>query len=654
MVGRRRTLLILAALALLAGGVALTFDGRSLLRLISPRLRELDAAEARLREQLPGPVAPPAGNSTPQVGFHTRFRSSASAGPWVQIDLGAVVDFDTIALIPAQVAGEGYGFPLNFRVDVADEPTFQHAETVYEIAGVDLLDRGLTPVLLSPPGMRGRYLRLTATKLRVNFERQDDLYAFALGEVMVFAGGRNLALNKEVTSPDSVENPPTWSRRNLTDGRTALGPPVAAEVSQTNGYHSAIEATPDSMKWVQVDLGKPTAFDEVRLIPAHPRDFPDRFGFGFPARFKVEAADEPEFRNPVVLLDATDADYPNPGTNPVSVPSPARPARYVRVTVTKLWERTGDYVFALAELQVFADGKNVALGTDVTALDSIERGLWAKPYLVDGYASQRRLLDWPECLRERWRKEGIEDALLMIEANRRVTLERIYGDLRQAGFVSLLLLALAGVGIARAAQLRRRQEIAELRDRIARDLHDEVGSNLGSIALLGQLAQSGDMEQMRRELAEIERIARETAESMRDIVWLLGRESDAPADLLARFRETTATLLAGIEHTFEADPAAIPPRPSLDFKRHVYLILKEALHNIVKHSGAKRASVSLGKEGPAFVMDLQDDGRGFDPTQAVGGTGLRSMAARAKELGGMLSVKSIPGRGCAVRLVLFL
>jgi signal transduction histidine kinase len=651
MASRRRTLLILAALALLAGGAALTFDGRALLRLISPRLRELDATEAKFREHLPGPVALPAGNSTPQVGFHSRFRTSATAGPWVQIDLGTVVDFDTVALIPAQVGSQGYLFPLRFRIDVADEPTFFHAETVYEVADVDFPDPGLTPLFLMQLRSRGRYVRLTATKLRANYQRRDELYAFALSEVMVFAGNRNLALNKEVTSPESAENLPTWSRRNLTDGRTALGPPVSAEPSETNGYHSAIEAGPDTVKWVQVDLGRPTAFDEVRLIPAHPRDFPDRFGFGFPARFKVEAADDPDFRNPVVLLDATAADYPNPGTNPVSVPGADQPTRYVRVTATKLWERNGDFVFALAELQVFADGKNVSLGAQVAALDSVERGLWSKPYLVDGYASQHKLLDWPEYLRERWRRDFIEHALIGIEAQRHVTLEHIYANLRLAGFLSLLLLALAGLGVVRAAQLRRRREIAELRERIARDLHDEVGSNLGGIALLSQLAQGADPEQMRRELAEIERIARETAESMRDIVWLLGRESDAPADLLARFRETTATLLAGVEYTFKADPAAFPPRPSLDFKRQVFLILKEALHNIVKHSGARSAVVRIVHEGSAFLLEVRDNGRGFDPAAAKQGTGLRSMAARAEAIGGGLSVASQPGGGCVVVLV---
>jgi hypothetical protein len=170
----------------------------------------------------------------------------------------------------------------------------------------------------------------------------------------------------------------------------AAPPPLGAP-SPSNGYHSGIEPRAAVTKWVQVDLGKVVAIDAVRLIPARPTDFPDTPGFGFPARFQVALSDDPAFGRADIVADHTGADFPNPGDNAFLLPMKRKQARFVRVTATKLWPRTNDYVFALAELQVEAGGKNIALGQAVTALDSIEAGRWSHRYLVDNFDSRRSL-----------------------------------------------------------------------------------------------------------------------------------------------------------------------------------------------------------------------------------------------------------------------
>jgi hypothetical protein len=170
-------------------------------------------------------------------------------------------------------------------------------------------------------------------------------------------------------------------------------PEPAAAPSPSNGYHSAIAPRADAVKWVQVDLGASLPIDEVRLFPARPTDFRDSPGFGFPLRFRVELADEPAFRKPVVLLDRTAEDVPNPGVRPYRISGKGQKGRYVRVTATRLWKRLADYVFALAELQVESNERNVARGRPVTALDSIEAGRWGRRYLVDDFDSRRRLPD---------------------------------------------------------------------------------------------------------------------------------------------------------------------------------------------------------------------------------------------------------------------
>jgi mono/diheme cytochrome c family protein len=172
--------------------------------------------------------------------------------------------------------------------------------------------------------------------------------------------------------------------------RAAAFGPLPGAPSASNGYHGAIAAQPDVVQWVQLDLGRSRPIDEIRLVPARPVDFPDTPGFGFPARFKLELADDPEFRRPIPVADHTGADVPNPGAS-WWVERPGRAARYVRVTATRLWPRTRDYVFALGEIQVLSGGANVAQDVEVTALNSIEAGRWGVRRLVDGADSRTRL-----------------------------------------------------------------------------------------------------------------------------------------------------------------------------------------------------------------------------------------------------------------------
>jgi hypothetical protein len=182
------------------------------------------------------------------------------------------------------------------------------------------------------------------------------------------------------------------------------------QTSPSNGYHSGISDTPEQVKWVQVDLGKQFPIDEVRLVPARPTDFPDSPGFGFPARFQVAVSADPSLAKWDAIADYSQADFPNPKDNTVSLAAGKQPAQFVRVTANKLWLRANDYVFALAELQVFSQGKNVARNAVVTGLDSIEAGRWSTRFLVDGWTSRSRLPD-------------ADDAMTAIDKKRYVALE---------------------------------------------------------------------------------------------------------------------------------------------------------------------------------------------------------------------------------------
>jgi len=158
------------------------------------------------------------------------------------------------------------------------------------------------------------------------------------------------------------------------------------------GYHSEISARQETEKWVEVDLGRDTPIEAVILHPCHDEFAGIGAGFGFPVRFRVEAAAESDRaassspgKFTYQLIDETASDVANPGVAAITAKASVT-ARFVRVTATKLAERQKDYIFSLAELEVLnSEGANVAAGCAVSAMDSIEApDRWRKANLTDG------------------------------------------------------------------------------------------------------------------------------------------------------------------------------------------------------------------------------------------------------------------------------
>lgn len=320
----------------------------------------------------------------------------------------------------------------------------------------------------------------------------------------------------------------------------------------------------------------------------------------------------------------------------------------MRVTATRLWERDKDFIFALSEMQVFCGGRNVAISAPVSARDNLETGGWSAARLNDGFTSQGRLVDLGDWLRGLSRRREVQHELALLDAE----LPPLLAGLR----LRLALVALAGGMIVALPasmwfvrrQRRHQQELAALRQRIAADLHDEIGSNLGSIALLARLAADQRSSNTEADLTDIYRIAQETADSMRDIVWLIQPGPRAASDLVARMREVAGSLLADIDWRFEA--GVIEGSFSLDFERQIFLLFKEALNNIRKHAHAGSVAIRVAQQGGELVLTIADDGVGFNPATATAGHGLASMRHRAAVLAANLTLQSRPAHGTQLEL----
>jgi signal transduction histidine kinase len=196
--------------------------------------------------------------------------------------------------------------------------------------------------------------------------------------------------------------------------------------------------------------------------------------------------------------------------------------------------------------------------------------------------------------------------------------------------------------------------VERIRLRIADDLHDDVGSNLSSIAIVSRAVQRAPELTMttKRKLAEIYETAISTSEGMKDIVWFIKPKNDTLDDLLLRMKDTASSLLSDVAHDFHAPKNESTTRIAIDFKRNFFLGFKEILTNIAKHASATNVHIHVKRHDDVLETIVQDNGHGFDPPKkdtVQRGNGLASLRTRARAIGGVCEISSQIGKGTTVR-----
>ena len=620
---------------------SLAFWSRAELRSLTQRL---DAIDTEL-QTLPAPAMI---NSGSRTGFQTS-RSEDDEELWAEIVLNEETRIDSVALVPALVKGAesripGYGFPVRFRLELFDAQDVPH--TLFDCTA-DFPNPGAFPFVSRFEPRNAKRVRVTATKAW----EHDGPRVLALAEMMIFSGTRNIALDGKVQSTSSRDNPPSWSRSNLNDMVTPLGLPVHPQKVPQLGYHSAISRNADAGKFIIITLPQTTELDEITLVPMRRPEVPNWFAYGFPVRFKVETATELDFRDTKLIHEHLNRTLPSPGQNMMPFPINKTPVRCIRVTATRLWERNDDFVFALSEVMAFKDGKNLALNARVTASDTLEgpeAAQFSPQALTDGLAATGALLDLPAWFAQLDRRYALEQEFSKLTAQRTQLIARSQ-QLVVAGSssIAIALTLLSGAAILRQRHLRKR-DAERLREKLARDLHDEIGSNLSSIALISAFATQDDTtpETMRTDLLEIERVARESADSMRDMVQLISPRRCESNDWLSVLRGLAERLLRGMTTDIQLTANA----PDIETRRELYLFIKEVLHNIAKHSHAKHVTFHLTQATHTIDLRITDNGIGFDPTTSPSGHGLSNLRERAATMKARLDIQSAPNKGTSITL----
>jgi len=633
-----------------------------LVRLLSPEMRRRDAERLSLTHSLPAlPIAPDP-EFTQRLGWHSSFSTQGDTVEWVDLHLAHPQALEAVVLIAPASGGSatapGYGFPLRFRVEIFSGHDLSERTIIADHTREDFPNPGWLPVVIQAHGIVAGKVRITATRLF----HEEQRHLFALGEVMLLHGSRNLGSLIEAIGPVAVlassskGSRPAWGRINLVDGQSVLGPPLGVKPSPSLGFRSIPTSERSELRGqeLSVDLGSAVALDEVRLFPAHPPEFAHSHGYGFPVRYQIELR-ETIASPPVILTPPPSGNYSGPpGDNVVSLVAGGQIARHIALTVVEPHVSNGSAVLALAEMQVWSGGKNVALGKPVSASNSTETGGWSKDALVDGFTSTANILDWPEWLAGLSKRREVLQQVAAIEARKR----QLVQQWQNYGIGALGVFSAASMAAAIAWSVRQRRarfrEMEALRQRIARDLHDEIGSSLGSIALITQdiLASIGGSAQTRDDLTEIKHIADETVSAMRDITRLIQSDRYGSDDLATLLRETAARVLRAIPHTLTLEVSTPGRKLPVDRQRDLSLMFKEALYNITCHAAATGVKIRLAQSSTQLSVTIHDNGQGFDPAAITEGMGLTNLQRRAAKHGGSIRIDSAPAQGTTLTITL--
>jgi signal transduction histidine kinase len=234
--------------------------------------------------------------------------------------------------------------------------------------------------------------------------------------------------------------------------------------------------------------------------------------------------------------------------------------------------------------------------------------------------------------------------------------------------VSLALSALMATGLLvwRITLTRHRRQLAALerqhaleleRTRIARDMHDGVGASLVKISLLGEIVegQLTGPNQSRDQVHKMTVAARDAVRDMDEIVWAVNPKNDTLENLanyICQFAREHFTDTA-IQCRLDV-PVELPPMPlTAEVRHNLFLAIKEALNNVLKHARASQVRLEMELNGSVLRILIEDDGRGCLPDEVDRfGNGLENMRRRLTDIGGRLEWTTQPGKGTAVRMIL--
>jgi signal transduction histidine kinase len=620
---------------------------------LETRLEEIDAELSQLARLT---LRTGVGN----VGWLSITKKNRTAAEWVQIELSGNTLIDRVVLAPiiwndAEKGPQADGFPeaLEIVAGTKDDPK----GTVIARIGPEthMLPR-VAPLVIDLPPTLASWIRIQSTRLA--FHAKGEQYRFKLSEILVFSGERNVALNRPVSVSSSVDTgwgAAAFYKEALVDGLTPYLMDAAGE-EKSNPY--IISTVNKSALSFTIDLGDSRPINGIRIHGADVNEYTPQINpadFGMPKHFTVEGAQQANFSDAVQLLDYQLKSIYQAG-NILEWQIPQTDCRYVKLIVPKdawpLDTAKKEYCISWAEIEILSNGHNVAMGKKVQLTKRLKH---TRPSsLTDGMNHFGTILPTREWMEQLARRHDLqtERPVIFDELTLRYTRQKT--NLQRMVWLAALLAAGTIITIL-IEQIVRQRAIYRTRERIAANLHDELGANLNAIALLGDYAKNlvdqanagEEWRELTEVVDEVRTLTEETGMTARHCTNLL-EATGLNTDIIKEIERISSRLLADMEHetTFESihHLENLPPRKRID----LILFYKESLNNIIKHSGASRVCTHLSGDQKGITLSIQDNGRGLSNLRK--NTPPASLKRRAKLIGGKIHADSPPEGGTRITL----
>lgn len=202
------------------------------------------------------------------------------------------------------------------------------------------------------------------------------------------------------------------------------------------------------------------------------------------------------------------------------------------------------------------------------------------------------------------------------------------------------------------------KKLEKIRNRIATDLHDDMGSTLSSIRIFSDVAKK-QIEEKAETVQLLDRIsnnATSLSENMQDIIWTIRSDNDSLEDLVSRMREFGLRVCDAkhIRFNIHVSQNFKASKLTLEQRRNLYLIFKEALNNAVKYADPTQIDLILNLKRRFLKMEINDNGNGFDVEKIKRGNGLNNLEKRASEIGSEIQIKSTAGQGTSISMMIIM
>lgn len=588
-----------------------------------------------------------------RIGYRSRIHDSPANREWIRIELGGVYPVDQIVLVPviwreSKKGPVGDGFPVQFTIKVGSKRDTEGTEVASFTESDGLLPR-VSPLVIEIPETPVSWMTLEADHLSRSVWEGRFILQFA--EILILSGQENVALHSHVEVPakhESYDN--VWTSRNLVDGQSPYLMDAAVGERST-AYVSAPNLESDAS--IEIDLEKPTPIDRVTLHRVDvndtvPQSVPS--DFGIPRHLIIEGANRPDYSDANTLAELTVRTVYDAGPF-IHLRFGETECRFVRLKIREPYRHGEGNLVAFAEIEVLSRGKNAALNAPVKATFDSERHRMLSS-ITDGHNFYGKILPERRWLNELARRHELENERPLVASS----LGQLYAQQRENLNRMRWLAALLAAGIMIAIlfdRLIRVKQMSRIRERLAADLHDELGANLHTIGLLSDLAKasSNDKEELNTIHRRIRSETQRSSEAVRRCTGMLEAKGSYDG-LVEDMQRTARRVLGNLDHEIiiegEEHLNKVDPRIGYD----LYLFYKECLVNISRHSEATQFETRLTATPSQLCLTVVDNGKGLPEDEGDTNMIPSSLRRRARLLKSKVSVENLEPSGTIIKLLI--